>query len=264
MTDALEQPAKDLLEQIKASANAHMDETGHCRDGIKQWLLGVMSANAAFFSVEQSRGKKVIKSLMGDFDGFITSDRYAAYNYFSSDKRQIFRAHLKRDFTKVAEKKDELIARIGKDLLLCQAKLFELWHQYKLQYFSRDELIRKTKPIRYKVGELLEQGTYTDPRLKIVRFCSNLLAHFNALWAFIFNDDLEPTNNHAEQCLRPAVTWRKKYFGSRSDHGSDFVARTMSVITSCRLQATSAFDAFSQILTAHFSGQKSLIFAAPP
>ncbi|MDW9166668.1 transposase [Legionella pneumophila serogroup 1] len=54
-----------------------------------------------------------------------------------------------------------------------------------------------------------------------------------------------------------AVVW------SFTDYGSDFIARTMSLITSCRLQSKSAFDAISQILTSHFSGHKSLIFANP-
>jgi len=261
VTEALELPVKDLLEQVKSSINVYMDETGHRRDGLNQWLWGMMSEKAAFFAVEPSRGKKVISRFMDDFDGFITSDRYAAYNFFDSARRQLCWAHLKRDFTKLAEKQDKLIARIGKGLLECQATLFDFWHQYKQGLFSREELIQKTRPSRTKVGELLEQGTYTDPKLRIVRFCSNLLHHFTALWNFIFNDGLEPTNNHAEQCLRPAVIWRKKYFGTRSDYGSDFVARTMSLITSSRLQALSAFDACSQILTSHFSGQKSLIFA---
>ncbi|APF04634.1 TPA: transposase [Legionella pneumophila] len=102
-----------------------------------------MSPKAAFFSVESSRGKKVIAKLMEEFNGFIISDRYAAYNYFESSKRQICWAHLKRDFTKLSEKQEELIALIGKALLECQANLFELWHQYKLENFSRNELIRK-------------------------------------------------------------------------------------------------------------------------
>lgn len=263
VTQALGEPVNDLLERIKESNSVHMDETGHRRDGLNQWLWGIMSSKAAFFSVEASRGKKVIASLMEDFNGIIISDRYAAYNYFTRDKRQICWAHLKRDFTKISEKKEPIIARIGKDLLTCQSLLFELWHQYKLEYFSCEELIRKTRPIRHKIGELLEQGTYTDPKLKIVRFCSNLLAVYSALWTFIFNEKVEPTNNHAEQCLRPAVIWRKKYFGTRSDYGSDFLARTMSLITSCRLQSKSAFQALSQILNSHFSGQKSLIFAIP-
>lgn len=164
---------------------------------------------------------------------------------------------------KLSEKQDKLVARIGRELLSCQADLFELWPQYKQGCFSRWELIRKTQSIRHKVGALLEQGTYIDPKLRIVRFSSNLLTHFDALWTFIFNDNVEPTNNHAEQCLLPAVIWRKNYFGTRSDYGSDFVARTMSFITSCRLQAKSAFDVCSQILSDHFSGRKSLLFANP-
>jgi transposase len=128
---ALEQPVADLLKQIKESPCANMDETGHRRDGVSQWLWGIMSKNVAFFSVEKSRGKKVIHHLMEDFNQIITSDRYAAYNYFDSEKRQVCWAHLKRDFTKLSEKKDPVISRIGKNLLLCQAELFELWHYYK-------------------------------------------------------------------------------------------------------------------------------------
>ncbi|WP_083821372.1 IS66 family transposase [Legionella drancourtii] len=64
----------------------------------------------------------------------------------------------------------------------------------------------------------------------------------DALWTFIFNENIELTNNHAEQCLRPAVIWRKNYFGTRSDYGSDFVARAMlSLLTSCRLQRKKCF-----------------------
>jgi transposase len=44
-------------------------------NGLNQWLWGMMSDTAAFFSVESSRRKKVIDSLMGDFNGIIVSDR---------------------------------------------------------------------------------------------------------------------------------------------------------------------------------------------
>ena len=256
---ALEQPVADLLKQIKESPCANMDETGHRRDGLSQWLWGVMSKEVAFFSVEKSRGKKVIQHLMGDFNQIMTSDRYAAYNYFDSEKRQVCWAHLKRDFTKLSEKKDPVISRIGKNLLLCQTELFELWHQHKQGNILRDELIRKTAPLRQQLGEYLEQGTYTDPKMRIVRFCKNLLEHFSALWTFLFHEHVEPTNNHAERCLRQAVIWRKKYFGTRSDYGSEFVARTMSLITTCKLQSKNAFDALTQIVDAHFCGSTSFI-----
>ena len=109
------------------------------------------------------------------------------------------------------------------------------------------------------VGELLEQGTYTDPALKIVRFCKNLLKDFNALWTFLSIEHIEPTNNHAERSLRPLVIWRKKYFGTRSNYGSEFVARSASVIMTCKLQSKNCFEFLSLVLKHHFSNS-----TAPP
>ncbi len=82
-------------------------------------------------------------------------------------------------------------------------QLFEAWHEYNNQHITRDELIRQCEPIRKKVGECLEQGTYTDPHLRMTRIAKNLLDHFNSLWTFLYEEGVEPTNNHAEQHLRP-------------------------------------------------------------
>jgi transposase len=250
---ALEKPVNDLLDHIKKSPCVNMDETGHCRDGNSQWLWGVMSPQAAFFSIENSRGKKIIHRLMEGYENIIISDRYVAYNYFYSSRRQICWAHLKRDFTKLFEKPDKMIARIGKNLLRCQAELFEVWHHFKQGHIQRDELIFKTKSLRCQVGEYLEQGTYTDPQLRIARFCKNLLENFSSLWTFLFTEGVEPTNNHAERCLRPAVIWRKKSFGTRSDYGSEYVARTMSFIMTCKLQARNSFELLQQTMQNFFA-----------
>jgi transposase len=190
---------------------------------------------------------------MGDYRNIVTSDRYAAYNYFDSDKRQICWAHVKRDFTRLSEKDDKICARIGKSLLVCESDLFKIWHEFKQSKITRNELLRRSQPIRQHVGELLEQGSYTDPILKIARFCKNLLEHFNALWTFLSVENVEPTNNHAERCLRPAVTWRKKYFGTRSDYGSEFVSRSASIVMTCKLQSKNAFSFISQTLENYFT-----------
>jgi len=250
---AIEVPTSELLTAVKDSPSVNIDETSHNRDGKKQWMWSVASSTVAFFSIVSSRGKKILKSLMGDYRYIVISDRYSAYRYFDSDKRQICWAHLKRDFTRLSEKDDKLCARIGKNLLECEAKLFKVWHEFKVAKITRDELIRQSVPIRQYVGELLEQGSYTDPSLKIARFCKNLLEHFNALWTFLSIDQVEPTNNHAERCLRPAVTWRKKYFGTRSDYGSEFVARTASIKMTCQLQSRNTFQFLSQALQSYFS-----------
>lgn len=257
VNSALEVPVGELLTAVKASSNVNVDETSHNRDGKKQWMWSIASSTIAFFSIMNSRGKKVLKSLMADYRYVVTSDRYAAYNCFDSDKRQICWAHLKRDFTRLSEKEDKVCSRIGKILLQCEAGLFKNWHEFKQSKITRDELLRKSQPIRQRVGELLEQGSYTDPLLKIARFCKNLLSIFNALWTFLSVEQIEPTNNHAERCLRPIVTWRKKYFGTRSDYGSEFVARTASIRMTCQLQSKNTFQFLQLILQSYFDKKQN-------
>lgn len=250
---ALQAPIEALLPIVKASPCVHADETGHNRDGKSHWMWGFISNSAAFFSIHPSRGKKILRSLMADFQNILVSDRYAAYNLFDSSQRQLCWAHLKRDFTKLAEKDNKIIAQIGRNLLACESELFKIWHEFRLEKLSRDELLRQIKPIRQRVGELLEQGSYTDPTLKAVRFCKNLLESFNALWTFSEYEDVEPTNNHAERSLRPSVIWRKKYFCTRSDYGTEYVSRSASLHVTCKLQKKSSFQFLCALLQNDFS-----------
>ena len=46
---ALESPVLALLASVKESSSVNIDETGHNRDGKKQWMWGVISSTAAFF-----------------------------------------------------------------------------------------------------------------------------------------------------------------------------------------------------------------------
>jgi transposase len=251
---AMETPVAELLPIVKESSSVHSDETGHNYDGKNHWMWGFISKTAAFFSIHSSRGKKVLRAMMGDFKNIVVSDRYAAYNIFDSSQRQVCWAHLKRDFTKLSEKDNKIIARIGKNLLVCESDLFKIWHEFKSEKISRNELLRQAKPIQKRVGELLEQGSYTDPTLRAARFCKNLLESFHALWTFLEVDNIEPTNNHAERSLRPLVIWRKKYFCTRSDYGTEYVARSASINATCKLQKKSSFNFLCELLQNHFSG----------
>lgn len=254
---AMQAPVDELLPIVKESSSVNADETGHNRDGKNEWIWGFISSTAAHFSIHASRGKKVLRNMLGDYKNTVISDRYAAYNIFDSSQRQICWAHLKRDFTKLSEKNNKIIARIGKHLLECESAIFKIWHDFKSGKISRDELCRLANPIRRRTGELLEQGTYTDPILKAARFCKNILENFNALWTFLENDSVEPTNNHAERSLRPLVIWRKKYFCTRSDYGSEFVARSGSIITTCKLNGKSSFEFLTTLMGNYFSGKQT-------
>ena len=250
---ALKAPVAEVRIAMEKSPWLNVDETGHRRDGKRQWLWGAMSSELAYFSVEPTRGKTVLRNFLGCFKQIVISDRYAAYNIFGPDRRQLCWAHLKRDFTRLAEKKERPLARLGKALLIQESQLFSLWHTFKQGGIDREALLEHTEGIRAVVEKGLERGACTDPSLKVARFCQHVWENRDALWTFLFVEGIEPTNNHAERCLRPAVLWRKSYFGTRSDYGSEFVARTASVLMTCTLQSKNAFDYLCQTTQHYFA-----------
>lgn len=52
---------------------------------------------------------------------------------------------------------------------------------------------------------------------------------------------MEPTNNHAERLLRPAVRWRKTSYGTQSAAGRAYVERMLTVTGTLTLQERSVF-----------------------
>jgi len=63
----------------------------------------------------------------------------------------------------------------------------------------------------YVYGAVQSAGTL-EPDKKFQRFSKRLLKDYEALWLFANVEGVEPTNNHAERCLLPAVLWRKRSF----------------------------------------------------
>lgn len=255
VNQVLEAPVNALLPVIKQEVCTNIDETSHRQSGENHWLWVVTGKQAAYFEVTASRGKKIVKTLMEGSESIVISDRYAAYNYFDG-QRQLCWSHLVRDFTRLEQKEDKVLSRIGKGLLECESRLFLLWHRFKKLKLSREELQRQTTPVIRMIGEYLEQGSYTAPELKMSRFCKNILERFSALWTFLNVEGVEPTNNHAERCLRPWVIWRKKYFGTQSDYGSEYVARSASMLMTSKLQQKNPFLYLTQAIRHQFSGKE--------
>ena len=72
--------------------------------------------------------------------------------------------------------------------------------------------------LRTLTEQLLDEGA----ALPIKGFqgaCRNIIEHREALWRFVFELGVDPTNNHAKRELRGLVCWcwRRSTGGSRSD-----------------------------------------------
>lgn len=175
--------------------------------------------------------------------------------------RQVCWAHLKGDFTKIAER-DGSAGELGEALLAQQRLLFDQWYRVRDGTLARLEFAVSVQPIRDTFHQLLSEGASYEiapkektPRAKTRRTCQQLLKVESALWTFVTTNDVEPTNNAAEWALRPAVLWRKNSFGSQSAEGSLFVSRMLTVVASLRAQNRPVLEFLVQACRASRHGQ---------
>lgn len=240
-SDALEKPVEAAREYVKAQDRAHLDETGWREANQKAWLWVAATEWIAVFLIHRNRSSRVAKDLLGEeVTPVVHSDRWSAYNWIPNCLRQLCWAHLKRDFQAFAER-DGPSAQLGQQLLEQLTLIFAFWHFFQRGLITRTELQRLCKPLRTKVGQLLRLGTECSHG-KTAGSCRDILKREDALWTFIDKNGVVPTNNFAEQQIRPAVLWRNSSFGTQSEQGSRFVERLMTVVASLKLQKRNVLD----------------------
>jgi len=213
------------------------------------WLWVLATPLVSVFSVVLSRSKATAKTLIGQaFSGYLISDRYSSYNWVEVSKRQVCWAHLLRDLQAIVERKGVSQA-IGDALLRRAYRLFHWWHRVRDGTMSREVFIEAVNHLRAGFKTELEEAAHLPldkgektPLAKTIRTCQQLLKLEQALWTFVYEPGIEPTNNCAERALRPAVIWRRLSFGSRSKAGSEFVARMLTVNASLKAQERSVLD----------------------
>lgn len=86
----------------------------------------------------------------------------------------------------------------------------------------------------------------------------NILKLETSLWTFVRVEGVTPTNNDAERPLRRAVLWRRKSFGTKSETGSQFVERILTVVTTLRQQGRDVLDYLTVACASITGGQGSI------
>lgn len=259
---------------VQASESVHVDETrwmqqnsdGKNPENSSAWLWAAVSGAVAVYQIRLSRSSQVAKELLGElYRGIVHSDRYAGYNWLPVEQRQVCWAHLKRDFTRMAERSG-VSGEIGRALLAQTKQLFHWWHRVRDGTISFELFEPTICELRDEVHRLLTEavGWLDSPRektplAKTARTCQQILKLEPALWRFSQVEGSEPTNNTAERAVRGAVIWRGLSFGSQSQAGSEFVERLLTFSGSLRLQGRSSMQGLTSLLR----GQPFSLLPAP-
>ena len=240
--------------RLRSSKSVHGDETIWHDDGRNQWLWTACDDQHTLFHVDQSRSGKVMRDLLGEaFGGTLVCDFYAGYDAMNC-KKQRCNVHLLRELKETAAASPAFAAhtfyrrckRLAKDLL----KLKRRWDE-----LSDDAYTAKACRLEDRLDHLAQQFA-ADADADVKRLAGRLLRYQKELTAFLWDKQVDGTNNAAERALRPAVVFRKVTGGSRSEAGAAAWATVASLLRTARQQGRDVLDTLKTLIERAWSGQE--------
>ena len=246
---ALAAPVAEAETYVQRQPVRNADETSWREKTKRVWLWISVTPLVTIFRLLKTRGAAGAKALWGEqVWGSIGTDHYAGYHWIDPRQRQLCWAHLKREFLAWSERAGET-ARIGLALLAVEKQLFALWYRAREGTLAWADFQVAMLPLMARVSTLLQDGV-AGADAKTRGTCRNLLKREAALWTFVWESEVDPTNNRAERPLRRAVLWRRRSFGTQSEAGSQFVERILTAVTTLRQQRRDVLDYLTAACTA--------------
>jgi hypothetical protein len=256
----LEDDYEQLLVSVRAAPQVYADETGWRTDGKNGWLWALATPRQTLYHINKSRGGAVIKQLLGKaFGGTLVSDFYSAYSAMDCKKQKCL-VHLLREMAQTAEKSKPFASstffsktkRLIKQMLLLKGRWKEMGDE----------------PYTARVGRLedrldqLADADYDEPHAR--RIGKRLRKFKKQLTAFLWDKDLEGTNNAAERAIRPVVVARKISGGSRSDNGAEAFAKLASLLRTAGQQGKHLLGTIKSMLIAAWATENPAVLPETP
>lgn len=251
-SEALKCAHEEALHEVQHAGVKHSDATSWTRSGklMSLWVMATVAATV--YRIVGDGRSDTIRPMFEPRKGILISDRATVFNFWSMDSRQVCHAHLLRKFVAFSEREGQAGA-LGRALLECMSLLFEYWHGYKDGQLTRQEMQFWMRPVQRTFEQLLERAEKADIK-GVSGSCADILAHRQALWTFVTQEGVEPTNNHGELELRDFVLWRKRSFGTQSERGERFAERVMTVVRTARKQGKDVLEFMFRSIKACIEG----------
>jgi transposase len=252
----------ELLNVLPDQNCLNIDETGHKENGQRMWNWVFRAPTFTLFTIEESRGAKVLKDVLGaECEAVLGSDYFSSYRAFMKDASvcvQFCLAHLIRTVRFIAQSKNRVIANYGNRVLEGIRQIFKLIHR-------RDKLLPDTfrKRLEKARDQFLKMATRTQAGGDAKTLAKRLRLHGREYFTFITNPDIDPTNNVAERALRFCVINRRITQGTRSLAGREWCERVWTTMATCAQQGRSAFRFITAAVQAQFSDTQSPSLMAP-
>ncbi len=248
VNEALGGPCEQLQQHIPTEPVLNIDESGWKDKGIKYWIWVFCTSAFSFFCIAKSRSSQVLRDILGEtYNGTIVSDFFSAYVKYANKIQQFCLAHLIRDIKFLTTCPNKADKCFGQSLLIQFKRLFHIWH-------LRDRIPKdRFNRIMFKIKDrILALAKQQDLPPKSATLAKRFRKHGDAMFRFLFDPTVPPTNNAAEQTLRQAIIDRRITQGSRSLMGRQWNARIWTVLATCRKQGRSSWQFIQNALSAYY------------
>lgn len=236
---------EQLQQESLKSAVLHADETGWRVNGGTHWLWCFTNTETTFYQIDRSRGSPALdKFFQSEFDGTLVTDFWSAYEQVSAGDKQKCWAHLLRELDAPKQPVGDDWERFGRRV----KRLFKDAVKLKAQ---RDELDESTydlatSRLERRTAEL-SQEAWRSP--DAVRLAKRLAKHGHELFTFMWYDDVDPTNNHAEREVRPAVQMRTNSYQNASQKGALTQAMLMTIFPTPKRRGYNPLKTLTKAIT---------------
>jgi transposase len=220
-----------LIDTLRHSAVVHSDSTGWRTGGASAWLWVFSAAQATVYLVTPGRGHEVPEQVLGvDFAGVFVGDgakEFDPLDYFKSRClghvlrrcREVQAAAAPADVAYL----EELTALLREAIDLADRR----------ERLTERGYARRVQEIEDRLDAWLFDDT-RQPGAEVERLIRHLCAHRGEWLVFLYRADVPPTNNHAEQMLRPAVISRKVGGCNKTAAGAETHSILSSILVSTK------------------------------
>ena len=223
------------------------------------FLGGDTEKKSVIFQYDQSRSHKIPYDFLDNFSGWLQTDDYGAYHTalkkIRSDRGStdiinhvLCWAHARRGFHKYWKVSNDAEALKVLEAIKKIFKLEDLREDYSLKGFAKHRKNKASPILDALLKTLRRLITEVPPSLAFGKAINYTLDNWEQLILYLDNPLLSPSNNIAENAIRPFVIGRKNWLFSGSPKGAESSATLYSLVESAKLNNLSVYDYFYYIL----------------
>ena len=204
-----------------------------------RWYAWAIAANdAVVYQIHEGRSAEVARKVLGDYEGVVMCDGYAAYKALLKEGCSVVLAHcwahVRREFIEAEQNfPDECKTALGliRGLYAVEALCPKGPEGDELRKQLRQE---RSKPLLEKL-QSFAMTTAVVPGSGLDKAIKYMAGQWSGLVRFLEDPRIPLDNNHTERAERGVVLGRKNHYGSRSRRGTEVAALFYSFVESAKL-----------------------------